>query len=166
MTKETLGQRIWENRNSLMRFALSIMHNGADAEDAVSDAVVRAMNDIGRLRSEEKLRQWLFSITAHCCYDLMRHKKREEATEDMGRFDTPVFMAPLEGTVYDHIARLKPAFRQVLVLYYYEGFPVREIAKVLKMPLSTVLMRLSRGRQKLRDMYEAEGVKYNDIQTV
>jgi RNA polymerase sigma-70 factor, ECF subfamily len=166
MTKDALGQRIWENQKNLMRFALSIVHNGADAEDAVSDAVVRAMTDVGSLRSDDKLRQWLFSITAHCCYDLVRRKKREEATDDMGRFDTPVFTTPLEGTVYDHITRLKPVFREVLVLFYYEGFLAKEIAQVLGIPLSTVLMRLSRGRQKLKEMYEAEGSEYYDKQTV
>ena len=166
MTRDVLGQRIWENRNSLMRFALSIVHNGADAEDAVSDAVVRSMTDIGKLRSEDKVKQWLFGITAHCCYDLMRRKKREEATDDMERFDVSVFQTPAEGTVYDHITRLKPIFRQVLLLYYYEGFLAKEIAQVLKIPVSTVLMRLSRGRQKLKDMYEAEGVKYNDKQGI
>ena len=166
MTRDVLGQKIWENRNGLMRFALSIVHTGADAEDAVSEAVVRAMTDIGKLRNEEKLKQWLFSITAHCCYDLLRRKKREEVTGDMERFDAPVFETPLEGTVYDHIAALRPAMREVLVLYYYEGFLAKDIAHVLKIPVSTVLMRLLRGRQKLKDMYEAEGVRYSDKQTV
>ncbi len=166
MTRDVLGQRIWENRNSLMRFALSIVHNGADAEDAVSEAVVRSMTDIGKLRSEDKLKQWLLRITANCCYDLMRRKRREEATDDMGRFDAPVCETPAEGTVYGHITRLKPVFRQVLILYYYEGFLAKEIAQVLGISVSTVLMRLSRGRQKLKDMYEAEGVKYNDKQRI
>ena len=52
---------------------------------------------------------------------------------------------------------LDPKLSQVLALYYYEGYLTREIAQILGVPLSTVLMRLKRGRAKLKTLYEAEG---------
>ena len=131
MTRENMGRRVWEHRVPMMRLAVSMLKNPQDAEDAVGEAVVRAMNAAESLRSEEQLRQWLLSIVAHCCQDQLRRKKRERT--------------------------LDPKLSQVLALYYYEGYLTREIAQILGVPLSTVLMRLKRGRAKLKTLYEAEG---------
>lgn len=157
MSNDQMGARIWEHRVSMLRLAVSIMGSSQDAEDAVSDAVVKALTGAEKLRNEAKLKPWLLSITAHRCYDLLRRRKRVDVTDDIDRFDTPVFDPMPDDTVLRHILRLPDALRQVLVLYYYEGYRANEIAGILGIPISTVLMRMSRGRQKLKQAYEQEG---------
>lgn len=157
MSKEEMGRGVWEHHASMMRLAVSIVHNCQDAEDAVSEAAVRAMSSADGLRDESRLRQWLLSITAHCCYDCLRKKKREQPTGNVGLFDLPVFEAEPDNPVFQKLQTLPASLSQVLTLYYYEGYLAREIAKILRIPLSTVLMRMSRGRRKLKALYEAEG---------
>lgn len=157
MTRENMGRRVWEHRVPMMRLAVSMLKNPQDAEDAVGEAVVRAMNAAESLCSEERLRQWLLSIVAHCCQDQLRRKKREQPTDDMTVFDQPVFEPLAEDSLMAKLRTLDPKLSQVLALYYYEGYLTREIAQILGVPLSTVLMRLKRGRAKLKTLYEAEG---------
>lgn len=152
-----MGQRLWEHRVAMMRLAVSIIGGGQDAEDAVSEAIVKAITGAEKLRDESRLKSWLLSITAHSCYDQLRARKREVATDDISRFDTPVFEPMPQDTVLEHIMALKQPVRQVMTLYYYDGYSSKEIAGILGIPLSTVLMRMRRGRQKLKLIYEQEG---------
>lgn len=154
MNSEQMGQAIWTHRVSMTRLASSIVASSQDVEDTVSEAVVKAMQGAEKLRDETKLKSWLLSITAHCCYDLLRAKKREQLTNEAKCFDMPVFDHALDGTLQASIQMLEPKYRQVLILYYYEEFVARDIAGILGISLSTVLMRLKRGREKLKTIYQ------------
>ena len=157
MTREDMGRRVWEHRVPMMRLAVSMLISLQDAEDAVSESIVRAMGGAESLRNEQRLKPWLLSIVAHCCHDQLRRKKRERPTDDMAVFDRPVFEPLAEDSLMAKLRALDPKLSQVLALYYYEGYLTREIAQILGVSLSTVIMRLKRGRAKLKALYEAEG---------
>ena len=158
MDREALDRGIWDNRLSMVRLAASIVRNPQDAEDAVSEAIVRAYTRIEGLREAQRLRPWLLRITARCATDILRAQRREQAFADMERFDAPAPLASQAGGLYEMLLRLPEQTRQVLILHYYEGFKAREIAGILACPLSTVLMRLSRGREQLKKMLEEEEI--------
>lgn len=162
MDKESIGQHIWENRVSMLRLASSILHHASDTEDAVSDAVVRAFTNADALKDETKFKPWILKITVRCCYDLLQRKKREEPRDIIELQDMqPVICTTAHG-VFDRIQALPSEYRQTMLLYYHDGFKAKEIAKILDCPLSTVLMRISRGRQKLKKEYETEGMMRYD----
>lgn len=150
--------RAWAYRVNMMRLALSIVRQTADAEDAVSAAMLSACQGAPALRDERTFTAWIMRILTRSCYDLLRRRQREVPTEDMAAYDGPG-LAGTEGTVFEAIQTLPEAYHRVLVLHYYEGFKAREIAHILSVPLGTVLVRLSRGRDKLKfilhDMEEA-----------
>lgn len=157
-----MGRCIWAHRISMLRLASSILRHTADAEDAVSDAVVRAFAHADTLRDDARFKPWLLRITARCCYDLLRRNKREEPRESMDSPDAqPVISTGAYG-VFDRIQTMPAEYRQTMLLYYHDGLKAREIAQVLDCPLSTVLMRISRGRQKLKREIEAEGAMRYD----
>lgn len=152
MEKEALGQALWAQRVSLLRLALSIVRNPQDAEDAVSAAIVKAYQKADTLQSADKLRPWMMTITARCCYDLLRRRKRENLSDNEQLASFPVLLADQPSTVYETLLELPPPLSQVLTLYYYEGFAVQEIAHILHLNRTTVSMRLARGRRQLREL--------------
>ena len=156
MEKDELARSIQSNRTSMLRLALSITRRGADAEDAVSAAIVSAFEKRLMLREADKARAWLLTITARKAQDVLRARSRVMPMEDVP--DRPVFNESLTRTVFGAIHELPPRFSEVLTLYYYEGFESGQIASILHMSRTTVFMRLSRGRKLLRTALNEEGV--------
>ena len=152
MEKDALGQALWAQRVNLLRLALSIVRNPQDAEDAVSAAIVKAYQKADTLQSADKLRPWMMTITARCCYDLLRRRKRESPSGNEQLVSSPVLLADQPSTVYETLLELPPPLSQVLTLYYYVGFAVQEIAHILHLNHTTVSMRLARGRRQLREL--------------
>ncbi len=161
MEANETAQRAWELRANMMRVAAGIVQNGADAEDAVSEAIIKACGACGRLSDEGRFKAWLMRILVRCCYDILRARKKVSPAGDDTVFDRPV-LEGTEGSVYELIEELPQNYRKVLILYYYEGFKAKEIARVLGMPAGTVLVNLSRGRSKLRALLEREEAYYGE----
>lgn len=159
MEREQLGEALWDMRANLLRLALSIVKNGYDAEDAVSAAMVKAMQHADDLRSTDSLRPWALRITARCCYDLLRRQKREAPVAMLP--ETPVLES--SDDLYGELLRLPPVYGQVLILYYYEGFSTWEMASVLGLARTTVSMRLSRGRKMLKAVLEKEAASHEGL---
>lgn len=105
MSPDELGRRVWELRGPLMRLACAIVRRQQDAEDAVSEAVVRAFESLPALRCDEAVRPWLMKITARCCYDRLRRLRRETPCEDPEPLCAPVEPHG-DGTLADLIAQL------------------------------------------------------------
>lgn len=156
MEREQLAEAIWELHVPLLRLAMSILRHPQNAEDAVSQAVLSAYAKCDMLRNPAALKPWLMKITARCCYDLLRRKKRELLMETVPQ-PLAVFEEPLGDTLFDRLQELPNGQAQVLLLYYYEGFSTAEIAAVLGLTRPGVSMRLKRGRERLRELLAAEG---------
>ena len=155
MNREDMARALVAHRVSMLRLALSIARNGADAEDAASEASVKALRWCGSVRDASKVKKWLMSVTARAAYDILRMRGRETPVSELP--EIPVLDCPAES-LFAHIRRELPAgCADVLVLYYYEGYAAKEIAEMLKLPVGTVTMRLSRGRDKLRRLLTEGG---------
>lgn len=156
MNRVEMDEAVWEMHVPMLRLALSILRHPQNAEDAVSQAVVSAYQKIGTLRKPDAFKPWLMKITARCSYDLLRRKKREVLSAEPLSSDAGFFVEPMENTLYTALSRLPDGQAQVLTLYYYEGFSTAEIAQILGIPRTTVSMRMTRGRAKLKAMLEEE----------
>lgn len=165
MDANEVAARAWDLRVNMTRVALSILHHSADAEDAVADAMLNAYRKAEGLRNEEKVNAWLMRIVVNSCYTILRKRGREVPAEDMSEYDTPV-LEGMEGSIFESIQQLPENYQKVLVLHYYEGFKAREIARILSMPLGTVVGQLARGRSKLKTILEMEGVVHGDEQAI
>ena len=156
MNRLELDERMWEMHVPMLRLALSILRHPQNAEDAVSQAVITAYRKISTLRNPNAFKPWLMKITARCCYDLLRRRKREILSAEPISPEVGVFIEPMEDTLYARLSSLPDGQAQVLTLYYYEGFSTEEIARILGIPRTTVSMRMSRGRARLKAMLEEE----------
>lgn len=156
MDMQELSQAVCDLHIPMLRLAVSLLRHRQDAEDAVSDAVVRMLTQGHKLRDEHAVKAWALRITANCCYDLMRRAKCEKSHRPPGEDGFVLFEEPCGGSLFDRLRMLPPPLFQALSLYYYEGYSTLEIARVLSIPSGTVRMRLSRGRKQLKALLEEE----------
>ncbi|MGI6687233.1 MAG: RNA polymerase sigma factor [Christensenellales bacterium] len=88
------------------------------------------------------------------CYSLLRKKQREIPVERLP--ETAEEVSPDALILRDALERLPPAQRLPLILHYFEGFSIREVAGILRLPQGTVLSRMQRGREKLKELLSEE----------
>ena len=164
MKKETFCRYIRQYETDMFRFAKSIVGTQADGEDAMQESILKAYENIDTLRSRRKFKAWIFQILANECYQILRNRKRQEPTDP---FEFPEQehssdywtedMVSEDGEILSYILRMPKQHQEVLILYYYDEFSTKEIAKILDIPQGTVKSRLARGRKQLKDLLEMEG---------
>lgn len=157
---------------ALRRYARALVRNSATADDLVQDCLERAVSRWHQ-RREGELRPWLFAILHNLAVSQFRqsaargqHVGLEAATErDLGQ--NPVQETKLMyQDVIDRLARLPADQRSVLLLVAVEDLSYAEAAKVLNVPVGTVMSRLSRARERLHQDLEgtAQSARKNPVQ--
>lgn len=144
---------ISENRTAMFRLAYSIVLNYEDAEDVVSEAVLKAYEHILELRNRKKMKSWIFQILVNESKSCLKKRKRLDLVEDFSGFE----LKNEEEKTYDlleFVYQLEDTFKEVIILYYFDEFRVKEIADILNISEGTVKSRLSRARLKLKQFLE------------
>lgn len=145
---------VGENKVPMYRFAYSIVQNQQDAEDVVSEAILRAYTHLEELRNLKKMKSWLFQILVNESRACLNQKKRIDLMKDVSQLHDNI--QPMQETtnLLEFVYQLEEIFREVVILYYFEELSVREIAKILSVSEGTVKSRLSRARVKLKQFLE------------
>lgn len=142
---------------SLLRLAMTRLPSVADAEDAVQEVFLRLVSKRPRFRDEGHERAWLIRATLQRTSDICRAAERQCLPLEAGGEDIPATeQAPSE--LLSAIQSLPEKYSAVIHLYYYEGYSIKEIAKLLGLPAPTVGTRLARGRERLKVMLK-EGLE-------
>lgn len=125
------------------------------ARDAVQEAMVRAWRDLPTLRDVERFDAWLHRLLVHACLDLVRRRKRRAIEVELTPLHAPS-SADFSGDVVDRdlldraLRALEPDWRAIVVLHYYLGMPLPDVAAALRIPLGTAKSRLHRSIGVLR----------------
>lgn len=137
----------------LYRFALYTTRNPHDAEDAVSEAVIAAFENIKYLKKENSFKSWFFTILSNQCMHILHDRKRQKAKEQ------EKFHA--EEPDYAGSEDVKRAFdaldeedRIIIAFSVFGGYRSEEIARMMGRNASTVRSRKKRAFEKMRDMLE------------
>jgi RNA polymerase sigma-70 factor, ECF subfamily len=141
---------------------------GEDAEDAVQDSLLKAYQSFEQLKDEDAAGAWLTSILVNSCRDRGRARARhpeeinfdrvEEfslyqkiASEDPFPYSDSLHLDFLQEFARDDVTQvlvsMPEIYRVPLVLVYMDGYATKEVARILDIPLGTVLARLHRGRK-------------------
>jgi RNA polymerase sigma-70 factor (ECF subfamily) len=161
------SQSALEHLDSLYGFALVLTRNPTEAEDLVQETYLRAARAFGRLVPDSNLKSWLFAIMRNIRLNQIRHTKSgpqfveldaEEETRTQwldSRASNPhnVLIQKVEREqVRAAIEKLPHLYREVIVLRDIEGFSYQQIAGILQCPAGTVMSRLGRAREQLRQL--------------
>jgi RNA polymerase sigma-70 factor (ECF subfamily) len=145
----------------LFALAHRILRDVDRAEDALQDALVIAWRDLRGLRDPDRFDAWLHRLVVHECIDHAARERRRAANLRVLPVDEPAGSDDLL-TLADRdelergFRRLSPDQRAILVLHYYEGYPLEAIADMLGIPPGTVRSRLHYARNAMRAALEAE----------
>jgi RNA polymerase sigma factor (sigma-70 family) len=138
----------------LRRYALALTGSRFEAEDLVQDTLARAVAAAASFRKGGNLRSWLFTIMHNAFISSVRARRAAERELDddvLELSQAPTQLDRLEvRDVLAALARLPEAQRAALVLIALEDFSYSEAARVLGVPLGTLMSRLARGREALR----------------
>jgi RNA polymerase sigma-70 factor, ECF subfamily len=155
----SLLQKLEETIPALRRYAWALLRNESDADDLVQDCALRAIDRIHTFRTDRELRPWLFTIMHNLYVSSWRRKRRQaEVVTDDAEADLAVSPSQTANMEVRDVLRgldaLPEDLRQILLLIAVEGFQYDEVARMLDIPIGTVMSRLSRGRDRLRDFIE------------
>lgn len=149
---ETFCGYIREYMPNLYRLAYAVLNNREDAEDAVSESVLKAYEKLHTLRRPESFRAWIMQIAANEAKKIYAKNKRTISVEDVESYMPEFYDERHE--LWDIVMKMEVIYREVIVLYYYEQLSIREIGDILHIPEGTVKSRLSRAKRALRDEIE------------
>lgn len=153
MTNAELEKAVELYRPMLIRLAYGCTGSFADSEDIVQDAFVKLYLRGRDFPRREDMKAWLIRVTVNMCKNHViswRTGKRSELTEDVA--DGENF--PEKAAVRELLGQLKPIYKAVIYMHYYEGYTAAEIGRMLKISETAVTTRLQRGREALRQILE------------
>lgn len=139
--------------NLLYRLCYSILLVREDAEDAVQDVFLKYYRKQPTFADEDHEKAWFIRVAVNHCKDILRRRKlREfipfsEVEELLAEKETEAD----DSGVLQALFELTDRYRIVMILHYLEGYPVKEVARLCGISQSAVKMRLSRGREQLKE---------------
>lgn len=139
--------------DTVYRLCFSFMKSHADAEDLTQEAFLKLLSSGKKFENQRHEKAWLIVTASNLCKDALRKWWRR--WEDIGQFEG-IAAEERDCTVYEAILRLKPDYKTVVYMFYYEGYSTAEIAGYLNCPESTVRSRLRRARAQLKTMLGGE----------
>lgn len=160
MNKQEFGNLVMESERLLYRVAKSILHDDDDCADAIGEAVTNAFEKLHTLKNDEYARTWLVRILINECYSLKRYAQRFAYSDDGEELEVADEQATAHedySELYESIGKLSSKNRLVIVLYYLEGYSVREISQILRIRESAVRKRMARARNELKELLREDG---------
>lgn len=132
------------------RTALSCCKNPYDAEDVVQNTFLKLLRTDTEFSDDEHIRKWLIRVAVNESNTMWRSfwKKKVSSLEEV-KYE-PEFSMRENSELYDAVQNLSLKYREVVHLYYYEEYSVREIAQILNVSETAIQTRLLRARKKLK----------------
>ena len=134
--------------------AMLYLKNKEDAEDAVQNVFIKLLDKPRSFESLEHEKAWFIMVTKNYCKDVLKSSWFRKV--DLGTLPELVQEDKEEGELLIHIYSLGKKYREVVYLYYYEEYSVKEIARMLHRKESTIQTQLATARKKLRIKLEQE----------
>jgi len=134
--------------NAVLRLAYSYLHNMADAEEVLQDTLVQFLKAAPDLGSREHEKAWLLHVAANLSKNRLKYnttRQTDELMEELAAKERDDL-----SFVWEAVKSLPEKYREVVHLYYHEGYQTAQIAKILGIKETTVRSNLAPGREKLK----------------
>lgn len=153
MDREQLGFYAEKYGKAVFRAAYSYTRNFADSEDIIQETFLKLYKTNKSFVSDENVKAWLLRVAINISKDYLKSSwvnKRAELDEAMS------YENEGEKALSEAMGKLKPECRITVFLYYYMGYSVKEISKIMSVSESNVKIRLKRSRDSLREFLTEE----------
>ncbi|HQS56836.1 MAG: RNA polymerase subunit sigma-24 [Gallionellales bacterium 35-53-114] len=157
---ESMDAVITEQIPRLRRYARALTGDRSSADDLVQDTLERAWGKLHLWRRGSDMRAWMFSIMHNTFINHIRKKQLDAVSMDDEALEIPTRATQEDALqmrdLSSAIGKLAYEYREVILLIGLEQMSYEEVAQVLGIPLGTVMSRLSRGRERLRNIMAGE----------
>ena len=153
-TSEKAGLLLDRYGNKILRLAYSYLRNMADAEDIVQDTLIQYLKKQPVFADETHEAAWLMRVASNLSKNRIRYnsyRKTDELNEELTAEEGEDL-----SFVWEAVNSLPVPYREIIHLYYYEGYGTMQIASILSKNESTVRSCLARGRAKLKSILQKE----------
>lgn len=154
MTESEFVRLVKLYRGTVFRAAYCCLQSYAEAEDITQEVFLSLYTYSGSFNDDSHIKAWLLRVTVNKCRNLLKsafirlRAPLDEAEE--------IAVVTEENELLKVAMTLKPKLRTPLYMYYYEEYSVKEIAELLGEKETTITTRLSRGRQRLKELLTRE----------
>ncbi len=153
--KDAFIRLMEENKLAMYKTAKAILRNDEDSADAIQETILTCYKNIGTLKHNQYFRTWLTRILINKCNDIIRQNNNLIFADI---YDTEECFSPEQANdekiaVNNCLNSLSEHDQLIMVLYYVNGFRIREIGQILNLNENTVKTQLSRGKERFKTVY-------------
>lgn len=145
--------------DTVYRVALNILKNPEDSKDCLQNVFLRYYKHQQSFKNKEHIKAWLIRVAVNESKRLLKINSKNQSVS-LDEVANTLFADSNEETdIFKEVMKLSDKYRTVILLYYYEGYDVKEIAHILNRNAATVRTQLSRARELIKtnlkeDFYE------------
>jgi RNA polymerase sigma-70 factor (ECF subfamily) len=149
----------------IMRYGRKFLSNYEDIEDTVQEIFLKTYKNIKSFDTKRKFSTWLYRIAHNEFVNVL--KKRKKSPLSFFNFDTflpqqaivndihqDLFNKEIRQKLDSILNKLDPRYREPIILYYFEEMNYKEISEIMRMPISTVGVRIKRAKEKIKSIYQ------------
>ena len=145
--------------DTILRYAYSYLHNRSDTEEVLQDTLIQFLKTRPVFESDEHEKAWLLRVAGNLCKNRLKYNRLRQ-TDEL-REELIAEQREDLSFIWDAVQALPVQYREVIHLFYREGYSTREISQILGRKEATIRSDLSRGRGKLKELlkeaYDFEG---------
>jgi RNA polymerase sigma-70 factor (ECF subfamily) len=150
------------SKDSVFRFALSIVKNYHTAEDILSETMLRIASNANKYQFGSNPKAWILGITRNLCLDVLKKSSLkdisiDDITENLAFNDDSFFASESENEAINDLKILTLQQQEIISLYVFAELKQTEIASILKIPYTRVRSQYKYALKKLRDYYKRKG---------
>lgn len=156
MTEQEFDVQVRQMEGKMYRIARSMLRTDFDCADAIQNALLAAWRRLHTLRDEKCFEPWLMRILVNACRDVQRSYRRKEQEMPMEEALISVAVSPKDLDLHFALEKLPVKWKLPVLLHHMNGISVPDVAKILRLPPSTVKSRIRDGLKKLRKLLGEE----------
>ena len=166
--ESALTQILSQYRPGLQNYIYSIVKDYAAAEDLTEDTFVKLLIKKPKDRGEASFKTWLYTIGRNLSIDYLRknpvgkYVPLDEIYDISGEIIPSDSQEDTQRIIRDAMESINPAYKNILILFYFEDFSIEEISKIIKKPKKSTSVVLHRARQSMKKQLEKEHFTYEN----
>ena len=150
-SEQEVNEAIERYADTVQRLCMIHLKNYADTEDIFQTVFLKYVLSSISFESEEHEKAWFIRVTINACKDLLKSFFRTRTISIDEIVEQPTALQPDNREVLEAVLSLPAKYKDVVYLYYYEGYSVPQISRILRKNVNTVYTLLTRSKKLLRD---------------
>ena len=154
--------------DDILRFCYMKTQDISSAEDLTQETFINIYKYINKFKGKSSLKTWIYKIALNCCREYYRKNKKVLSIDEekfrkeniMDEFDLEEEILTLVDNEFiaTSLEKIKPQYRDIIYMFYYKEFTVKDIASILDENENTIKTKLRRGRNELGRVLAKEGI--------